>query len=74
MTDRQLHQFLRWLDHRGGLAGKTFAVHQVDPRDPGSRALLELQVADVGPPRPRKKLRLTSPAGHPRWLGRASMD
>src|SRR5687768_11510905 len=36
--------------HRGGLAGKTFAVHQVDPRDPGSRACRPTSTEKEAPP------------------------
>ena len=64
MTDTQLSRFLGWLDQRGAALGKVFAVHQADPRDPGSRYLIELQVADFGGPQTPRKLHLHTPRAH----------
>ena len=61
MTDTQLSRFLGWLDQRGAPLGKVFAVHQADPRDPGSRDLVELRVTDLGRPRAPRKLHLDTP-------------
>jgi hypothetical protein len=58
MTEGQLRRLVLWLDQRGAAAGKTFAVHQADPRDPASRDLIELQVSGFGAPTSRPKLRL----------------
>lgn len=63
MSERQLHRFLIWLDQRGAPLGKTFAVHQADPNDPGSRDLVELEVRGLDRPRPRRKLRLSALGG-----------
>ena len=64
MTDDQLIRFLGWLDQRGAPLGKVFAVHQADPRDPGSRDLIELQVADLGRSQTPRKLHLPTPRAH----------
>ena len=57
MSEGQLRRSLIWLDQRGAATGKTFAVHQADPRDPASRDLIELEVRGSGAenrrPRPR---------------------
>ncbi len=58
MSEGQLRRLLVWLDQRGASAGKTFAVHQADPRDPASRDLIELQVGGFGAEAARPKLRL----------------
>jgi hypothetical protein len=58
MSDGQLRRLLIWLDERGAAVGKTFAVHQADPRDPASRDLIELQVRGFRAEDSRPKLRL----------------
>ena len=63
MNDDQLRRLLVWLDQRGASAGKTFAVHQADPRDPASRDLIELQVGGFGADRARPRLRLSAVPG-----------
>jgi hypothetical protein len=63
MSESQLRRLLVWLDQRGASTGKTFAVHQLDPHDPASRDLIELQVrgGDVG--RSRRRLRVSGQIG-----------
>jgi hypothetical protein len=62
MNEGQLRRLLVWLDQRGASTGKTFAVHQADPRDPASRDLIELQVSGFGIERSRPRLRLPAAA------------
>ncbi len=57
MTEGQLRRLVLWLDQRGASTGKSFAVHQADPRDPASRDLIEFQVSGFGA-EARPKLRL----------------
>jgi hypothetical protein len=61
ITDTRLGRFLGWLDQRGAPLGKVFAVHQADPRDPGSRNLVEVRMADPGRSRAPRKLHLATP-------------
>jgi len=70
MNEGQLRRLLIWLDQRGAAVGKTFAVHQADPRDPASRDLIELQVRGFAAEDTRPKLRL--PRGRVGELGAAS--
>jgi len=70
MSEHQLRRLLIWLDQRGAAAGKTFAVHQADPRDPGSRDLIELQVRGLAEDS-RPKLRLPV-AARPHRAARAA--
>jgi hypothetical protein len=63
MTEGQLRRLVVWLDQRCASAGKAFAVHQADPRDPASRDLIELQVSGFGAEASRPKLRLPGVPG-----------
>lgn len=63
MSESQLRRLLVWLDQRGAAAGKTFAVHQADPRDPASRDLIEIQVSGFSAEDSRPKLRLPELSG-----------
>ena len=58
MSDGQLQRLLLWLDERGAATGRSFAVHQGDPGDAGSRELVELTLGEAGAPRCRQKPRL----------------
>lgn len=72
MSEGQLRRLLVWLDQRGASVGKTFAVHQADPRDPASRDLIELQVAGFGAEPSRPKLRLPAIPTRARHFGHAA--
>jgi hypothetical protein len=54
MSDRQLHRFIDRLDALGAPSGRTYAVHQADPRDPASRELVTLEVRPAAPRRSAK--------------------
>lgn len=58
MNDQQLRRLLLWLDQRGAVEGRSFAVHQSDPRDPSSRELVEVRLGAARASRHKEKLRL----------------
>jgi hypothetical protein len=72
LTGSQLRRFIGWLDQRGAVAGKAFAVHQADPKDPATRDLVELQVLPFAEGRPKPRLPLAGREGYRRPFGRVA--